>query len=160
MSPKLRRSIEALGAPEDAVGVLLFTLIFVVMLASVLFRYLLTDSIIWAEEVERYGFVGLVYAGIATGFRQRSHVRIDLVDMAVPKLANTFAVISWIVSVAFLAFLLLQAVGITKVLGTSRSAALEMPMAWLYWLVAAGIFMGLIRLLLIGWQTLRDRAGL
>ena len=154
---RLRQCWTALAAPEDAVGVLLLAVLFAVMVAAVLFRYLLNDSLIWAEEVARYTFVGLVYAGIATGFRQRSHVRIDLIDLMAPRLARALETLVWIVSVAFLAFLLGQAVGITSVLRSSRSAALQMPMAWLYGLVAAGIAMGLVRLLWIGWLAVRSR---
>lgn len=152
---RLRQFWAALDAPEDALGVLLLAVVFAVMVAAVFFRYLLNDSLIWAEEIARYAFVGLAYAGIATGFRNRSHVRIDLIDLLAPSLARAFEALVWIVSFAFLAFLLVQAVSITNVLRSSRSAALQMPMAWLYWLVAAGIAMGLIRLLWIGWQAVR-----
>lgn len=157
MSQRLRACWAALEAPEDALGVLLLAVVFLVMVAAVLFRYLLNDSLIWAEEVARYAFVGLVYAGIATGFRRRSHVRIDLIDLLAPRLARLLNVLVWLVSAAFLAFLVLQAIGITSVLRSSRSAALQMPMAWLYWLVATGIAMGLARLLWIGWQALAGR---
>ena len=67
---QLRQYGNALDAPEDTVGVVLLLVVFTVMLAAVLFRYLLNDSLTWAEELVRFGFVGLVYSGIATGFRR------------------------------------------------------------------------------------------
>jgi TRAP-type C4-dicarboxylate transport system permease small subunit len=159
MSQRLRNAWAVLEAPEDALGVLLLAVVFAVMLAAVLFRYLLNDSLIWAEEVARYAFVGLVYAGIATGFRRRSHVRIDLIDVIAPRLVPWLAAVVWVASVAFLSFLLMQAVGITGVLRSSRSAALQMPMAWLYWMLATGILLGIVRLLWIGWRAARGGPG-
>lgn len=153
---QLRQYGKALDAPEDILGVVLLLVVFTVMLTAVLFRYLLNDSLSWAEELARYGFIGLVYCGIATGFRRRSHVRIDLIDLMLPRMAPALGVVNWLVSVVFLTFLLVQAVGITKVLRTSRSAALELPMAWVYWLVAAGIAMGVLRLLWIGLHAVRS----
>ncbi len=151
MRRRLGECWAALEAPEDVLGVLLLAIIFAVMVAAVVFRYLFNNSLIWAEEVARYAFVGLVYAGIATGFRRRSHVRVDLIDQWSPRLARVCSLLVGILSVAFLAFLLVQAVGITRVLQSSRSAALQMPMTWLYWLVAAGILLGLFRL---AWMAL------
>jgi TRAP-type C4-dicarboxylate transport system permease small subunit len=81
-------------------------------------------------------------------------VRIDLIDLMAPRLARWLDVVVWFVSTGFLGFLLLQAIGITDVLRSSRSAALQMPMAWLYWLVATGIALGLIRLLWVAWRAL------
>lgn len=153
---QLRQYGKALDAPEDTVGVVLLLVVFTVMLAAVLFRYLLNDSLTWAEELVRFGFVGLVYSGIATGFRRRAHIRIDMIDLMLPRLAPTFRVVNWLISLIFLIFLLVQTVEITKVLRTSRSAALELPMAWLYWLVAAGIAMGILRLLWIGLCAVRS----
>ena len=159
MSRRLRECWAALEAPEDALGVLLLAIIFTVMVAAVVFRYVINDSLIWAEEVARYAFVGLVYTGIATGFRRRSHVRIDLIDHVSPRLVRVNSVLVGILSAMFLAFLLVQAVGITRVLQTSRSASLQMPMAWLYWLVALGILLGLVRLVWMGWRWLGRADG-
>jgi len=146
------------GAVEDAIGVGLLSIVFAVMVAAVFFRYVLNDSLIWSEELARYGFVALVYVGISTGFRRSSHVRIDLVEFMPRSVTRVTDVLVWVVSVAFLAFLLAQAIAITQVLRTSRSASLEMPMAWLYWAVALGIALGLLRLLLIAVSAMWGRS--
>jgi TRAP-type C4-dicarboxylate transport system permease small subunit len=147
------------GAVEDAIGVGLLSIVFAVMVAAVFFRYVLNDSLIWAEELARYGFIALVYVGISTGYRRSSHVRIDLVEFMPRSVTRVTDVLVWLVSLAFLTFLLVQAVSITQVLRASRSASLEMPMAWLYWSVAVGIALGLARLLLIAASAARGRRG-
>lgn len=156
------RSIRALvnavdRAVEDAIGVGLLSMVFAVMVAAVFFRYILNDSLIWSEELARYGLVALVYVGISTGYRRNSHVRIDLVQFMPRGITRLTDALAWVASVAFLAFLLVQAVAITQVLRSSRSASLEMPMAWLYWAVAVGIALGLLRLLLIAASALWGR---
>jgi len=134
--------------PEDAVCVLLLCAIFAVMILSVIFRYVLNDSLVWAEEFARFGLIVISFAGSATGFRRDSHIRIDLADMLPAAFARPLNLLVLLVSLATVGFLALQAVRIAPVLANSRSAALEMPMAWLYAAVAAGLAGAMVRILM------------
>lgn len=144
--------MEAIGRrvlrePEDAAGVLVLAVTFVVMIASVFFRYVLNDSLVWAEEVARWGLIAITFLGTGTGVRRDSHIRIDLVERAGPVIGRVMRLFVLVVSLAVVGFLLVQAIRIMPVLGTSRSAALELPMSWLYAVVAAGLAGGVLRFL-------------
>jgi TRAP-type C4-dicarboxylate transport system permease small subunit len=142
-------------ALEDVFGVLILVAIFIVMVLAVFFRYVLGDSIVWSEEVARYGLVALTFVGAATGFRRDSHIRIDVVDLLGPQFGRVAHVVAWIASCAFIVFLVIQAARITTVLGSTRSAALEMPLAWIYWFAAIALTWASVRLVQVGWKALR-----
>jgi TRAP-type C4-dicarboxylate transport system permease small subunit len=52
--------------------------------AQVFFRYVLNDSIDWADEVSRLTFVWVIFLGIPHGLKYGSHVGIDLVVNLLP----------------------------------------------------------------------------
>ena len=134
---------------EDAVAVLVLVSIFIVVVVSVFFRYVLNDSLVWAEEFARFGLVIITFVGTGLGFRKDSHIRVDLVDRLPSPVARTVRLFVLLVSLAVVAFLALQAVRIMPILANSRSAAMEMPMSWLYAVVAAGLAGGVIRIVLL-----------
>ncbi len=131
---------------EDAIAVLVLVSIFIVVVVSVFFRYVLNDSLVWAEEFARFGLVIITFVGTGLGFRKDSHIRVDLVDRLPSPVARTVRLFVLLVSLAVVAFLALQAVRIMPILANSRSAAMEMPMSWLYAVVAAGLAGGVVRI--------------
>lgn len=139
--------------PEDALGVALLMAIFVVMVVSVIFRYGLNDSLIWSEEVARYGLVLMTFIGAATGFRRHSHIAVDLGASIPLALRRLLAACVFIASLAVTGFLAWQAFAITAVLRTSRSAALEIPLAWLYGAVGVALVWATLRLVMTLWRT-------
>ncbi len=144
-SAELRRLLKE---PEDAIGVAVLVVIFVVMLAAVFFRYVLNDSLIWAEEIARFGLIAMTFIGAGTGFRKDAHIRIDLADQLPNSWRAPVRVLVALVSLALVSYLMLQAIRIMPVLANSRSAALEMPMALIYLVVAAGLAGATVRILL------------
>lgn len=134
--------------PEDAVAVAILVVIFAVMLGSVVFRYLLNDSLIWAEEVARFGLIAITFVGTGIGYRRDSHIRLDLADRLPAQAGRALRIVVLSIGLVVVGFLAVQAVGIIPVLANSRSAAMEMPMGWLYAVVAAGLAGGVVRILL------------
>ncbi len=135
-----------LGRAEDLVGVLLLATILVVMAASVFFRYVLNDSLIWAEEVTRFGLILITFAGASIGFRNGSHIRIDVIELLPPPWPAFGRALVAAISAAVVGFLLVQAIAIMPILRTQQSAALEISMAWIYGAVAVALFFGLLRI--------------
>jgi TRAP-type C4-dicarboxylate transport system permease small subunit len=131
---------------EDAIAVLVLVATFVVVVVSVFFRYVLNDSLVWAEEFARFGLVTITFVGTGLGFRKDSHIRVDLVDRLPIPVARTVRLFVLLVSLAVVGFLALQAVRIMPILANSRSAAMEMPMSWLYAVVAAGLAGAVVRI--------------
>ena len=132
---------------EDTLAVLVLVAIFAVVVISVFFRYVLNDSLIWAEEFARFGLVAITFAGTGMGFRRASHIRVDIADRLSPGVSRAAALLALGISLAVVGYLGVQAIRIMPILANSRSAAMEMPMSWLYAMVTAGLAGGVVRIL-------------
>jgi TRAP-type transport system small permease protein len=56
----------------------------VIVIASVIWRYVLNDSLSWSEDVAKFLMVWLTFIGAPLGFRHGAHVSISLVPRAAP----------------------------------------------------------------------------
>src|SRR3954469_21306616 len=61
------------------------TVALVVMAAQVVFRYFLSDSLIWSEEVARYALIWSSMIGAAVAYRHGAHVAVTDVVVRLPK---------------------------------------------------------------------------
>lgn len=135
-------------APEDAVCAALLIGVLTVMGLGVFFRYVLNDSLSWTEEISRYGLVYITYIGCATAVRRRSHIRIDVIARILPASGQRIlAVIVDLLTLVFLAFLAVTTFRIMDVLWTSRSAAVGLPINFVYVAIFLGMVASIIRLL-------------
>ena len=150
--------MKTVGKLESAVRwiVLVLLIIMVVdIITAVFFRYVLQNSIFWAEELSRYLMIwaGMLGAGLA--MKDDAHIGIDFVVRALPNSIQFIAkVIAKLVVEIFLIVVFIESIDYLKTLSIQRSAALEIPMALPYLSVTAGmVFMaienilGIIRLL-------------
>jgi TRAP-type C4-dicarboxylate transport system permease small subunit len=144
---------------EDTLAVLVLVAIFAVVVISVFFRYVLNDSLIWAEEFARFGLVVITFAGTGMGFRRASHIRVDIADRLSLGVARVAAVVTLGISLGVVGYLAVQAFRIMPILANSRSAALEMPMGWLYAMVTAGLAGGVVRILVELARSIRGQAA-
>ena len=65
-------------------AIVLVALIAVIVIASVLFRYGLNDSIAWSEDAAKFLMVWLAFIGAPFGFRHGAHVAIELLPPGLP----------------------------------------------------------------------------
>ncbi len=62
----------------------LVALIAMIVIASVIFRYVFNDSLAWAEDVAKCLMVWLAFVGAPLGFRHGAHVSIELLPPSLP----------------------------------------------------------------------------
>lgn len=128
-----------------------------VTFAGVFARYVLNDSIIWAEEFSRYTFNWVIMLACALAVSSNSHMYIDVIYRVVPRRFHKAyqAVVDGLVLV-FLAFMVYQSVALVQGAGVQISAAMRIPMRWIYY----GMPVGFALMLVFGVERLvNDIAG-
>lgn len=106
---------------------------------AVFFRYVLNDSLVWAEELARYCFVWVTFLGGGLGVGKNIHVGVDSLVMLLPARQRQLVEIG--VEAAIIVFLLiLIAVGVQfTLLGLrSHSMLLGISMSFVYAALPAG----------------------
>jgi TRAP-type C4-dicarboxylate transport system permease small subunit len=139
-----------------AVAILASTLVLVVvavMGAQVFYRYVLNDSLIWAEEVSGYLLVLMTFLFIGAAFERGEMVTIRFfVDMLPPKVRLTLMIPSFVAMITFLLVLSYYAMRFAS-LGAGynvpaatfiasairgRDTDFQLSMYWLYLAIPAG----------------------
>jgi len=134
---------------EDLIGsaLLLFTLL--LLATEIVMRYVFASSLIWSDELARLCLVTLAWLGCATGFRQRCHVRIDLIDHLLAPRA--LVLLGWTMDAIVLVYLTTVswlAWRVSMLLWSSPTAALGLPGGLIYFPIIAGTLLGAFRLLM------------
>jgi TRAP-type C4-dicarboxylate transport system permease small subunit len=84
----VRRLDQSSSRAEDLCLAALHALIAGLVLAAVVFRYILNDPLTWSEELVIVLFGWMIFLGIANAFRVRSHIIIDVVVLFAPRVVS------------------------------------------------------------------------
>ncbi len=162
-SPRIETTLERLWrqlnvAIDSVLGAVLVGLVAVTVL-QVFFRYILDHALDWPEEVARWGFVWLVFLGIAIGQREQAHISIDIiVDTFLRKTISRAVHHVFVSAIIATTCLWLIQHGLNLVpMGTNYTAALQLPFWFLYSAVPTGAGLTLFFLLFQSSPALRGR---
>jgi TRAP-type transport system small permease protein len=148
----------AYEASVNATAVALLSVMVAVTAIGVFFRYVLDDSLPWAEEADRYLFIWLSFVGASITMRHNAHIAVDiLVRSFKPDYRRWIALLSAICIIVFLAVVFRASESVIAVTSLSRTSATDIPMSWVYLAVPVGcVLMGIetLRLMVRTWQNL------
>ncbi|MDX6751081.1 TRAP transporter small permease [Geminicoccaceae bacterium 1502E] len=137
-----------LDLSEKVLGVLCvaaFATMFVLGIATVVFRFLLESSLAFPDELIRYLFVWMILLGSAVAFRRNMHAAIGMFVDLVPRPLQRAALLgATAASIAFFLVLLVYGFSLTRVVQPQISPALEVSMSWVYAAIPAGALFLLI----------------
>lgn len=142
------------AGPEGIIGIGLMIGILVVMSLGVFFRYVLNDSLSWSEELSRYGLVYATFIGTALAVRRNSHIRVSVLEEFLPGTRGVLRVIQYVITLVFVVLMTYLAIRISGVLYNTKSAAMLLPMTYVYAAIVVGFGLAALRLLL---QLVRRR---
>lgn len=119
----------------------LFVVIVLIGLANVFFRYVLNNSLPWAEESMRYLCIWMVFVGSSLTVRSDGHVAIDIVQSLIKKPTGKIVVYTATRVIAALSMLVLFPYSITLIekMGKGMTATTRVPMYVVYLAVPVGI---------------------
>ncbi|HOV38743.1 MAG TPA: TRAP transporter small permease [Spirochaetales bacterium] len=123
----------------DTVQFLLFVVFVGLSFIQVIFRYVLNNSIYWAEEVSRYMFIWLVFLGSALCTRRRNHIVMDIVSNELKGWTKKIVqILTNCILFFFMLVLVREGVRMLPTLWNQYSSALGIPMAFVYGAVPVG----------------------
>lgn len=83
-APGLQRLDDAVARVEDVFLWISHGVIATLIVAAVIFRYFLSNPLVWTEEFIVITFSWMLFIGLASGFRERMHLRIDALLILLP----------------------------------------------------------------------------
>jgi TRAP-type C4-dicarboxylate transport system permease small subunit len=117
----------------EKLTVLIVIVMVVVVAAQVFFRYVLHNSLYWSEELAIFLFIWLTFIGGEIVLRNGNHIAIDALLNALKGVHKLLlSIFIDVVIIAFACIVLVSGVGLTISTLNQPSAALQVPMAWVY----------------------------
>jgi TRAP-type C4-dicarboxylate transport system permease small subunit len=144
-----------LRASLQVVSVALLASYFVLVLLQVFFRYVLNESLFWAEELVRGAMLWGIMLSTALVGAARGHIRVEVLELMLPPRGRR--VVIWLANVLTLAFsLILLWAGVQFVDRTwmQQSPVLDVPKWTVYLAIPAGAALESL-LMLLTWN--RDK---
>lgn len=149
----MKRSIQkvdkCLSMIENAVIILGLSAMFLILLAQVIMRYVFSRPLTWSEEAARFIFVYVSFIGISYAYRQKGHIRMEVVVNLFPQAVRrglevlinlgTIALFCYMIPFSF-RFIGIQ-VGV-------KATATHIPMSIVYTALPLGMALSCVRLLI------------
>jgi TRAP-type C4-dicarboxylate transport system permease small subunit len=135
-----------------ALSVALLATYFVLVLLQVFFRYVLNESLFWAEEVVRGLMLWGILLGSALVAASRGHIRVEVLELVLPPAGQR--VVTWLANGLTLAFsLILLWAGIQLIERTwlQQSPVLDVPKWTVYLAIPVGAALESL-LMLLTWK--------
>ena len=132
--------------------------IFVILAANTLLRYVSGSSLQWANEVPELLFPWLVMAGVVLASEKGAHIAtVFLVDSVGARVRRIIAVIAWLAVAVLYAVLVRATWGMLEIVHDERSPILQVPGSVTYACVLAGMVLIAVLALLAAWRAWRGQ---
>ena len=127
------------------IGSFIFAAILAVAFISVFFRYVLNNSIVWAEEVMRYAFIWMFFLCMPEATRTASHICLDIIPSLIHgKVKTIVEVLIEVINIVFLFIVVYFGVKISLINMSQTSAALRIPYGCIYFALPTGAVLMMI----------------
>ncbi|WP_158735836.1 TRAP transporter small permease [Alteribacillus sp. YIM 98480] len=132
---------------EEYALIILSSFTVILIFTQVVMRYVFGHSLSWSEETARYAFIWMIYIGISYGVKKQRHLNVDAFSLLFEKKGKI--ILGMISNVCFLTFaVVITYYGIDIAFKITReSAALQLPMGWVYAAPAIGMLLTVIRII-------------
>ena len=127
----MQRFIDRIVQAADVATIAIMIAMFVVMIASIVFRYILNDSLQWSDELLVWGLVWVIMLGSVGVMAQWRHVYVPVCVLALPtRWRIPVVILSKIVTMIFIALIVYFGIEVFQSRFHRVSASLELSSRW------------------------------
>lgn len=153
----VERLIGRVNRVVELVVIVAFGALIANIATAVFFRYVLNDSLVWAEEIARYLFIWIVFLAAGLGVGRDIHIGLDVLPgMLGPGPRRLLLIANNVLVAAFLVFLIVSGIDLASFGRRASTLLLGVPMSYVYAAVPVSAAIMLLNLLP---GTLRLLAG-
>lgn len=134
---------------EEAIVVVLLSLMSLVVGLQVFMRYVMGDALSWTGEFSRYCFIWATYIGVSYGVKRNSHICITALSDRLPaRMRRYVSILALLIFGAFALLVIKESFVLAmKVLDFGqKSPAMGIPMGWIYLAPTVGFLLVIWRL--------------
>ena len=149
----MKRSIQkvdkCLSMIENAVIILGLSAMFLILLAQVIMRYVFSRPLTWSEEAARFIFVYVSFIGISYAYRQKGHIRMEVVVNLFPQAVRRgLEVLINFGSIALFCYMIPFSFRFIGIQAGVKATATHIPMSIVYTALPLGMALSCVRLLI------------
>lgn len=150
----MKRSIQkvdkCLSMIENAVIILGLSAMFLILLAQVIMRYVFSRPLTWSEEAARFIFVYVSFIGISYAYRQKGHIRMEVVVNLFPQAVRRgLEVLINLGTIAlFCCYMIPFSFRFIGIQAGVKATATHIPMSIVYTALPLGMALSCVRLLI------------
>jgi TRAP-type C4-dicarboxylate transport system permease small subunit len=121
------------------IGSFIFAVILLLASVSVFFRYVLNDSIVWAEEVMRYTFFWMFFLCTPEATRTGMHICLDVIPSHAQGKVKVFVdILIEVINNIFLFIVLFHGIRLSLINMIQTSPALRIPYGFIFFALPTG----------------------
>lgn len=149
----MKRSIQkvdkCLSMIENAVIILGLSAMFLILLAQVIMRYVFSRPLTWSEEAARFIFVYVSFIGISYAYRQKGHIRMEVVVNLFPQAVRRgLEVLINLGTIALFCYMIPFSFHFIGIQAGVKATATHIPMSIVYTALPLGMALSCVRLLI------------
>lgn len=149
----MKRSIQkvdkCLSMIENAVIILGLSAMFLILLAQVIMRYVFSRPLTWSEEAARFIFVYVSFIGISYAYRQKGHIRMEVVVNLFPQAVRCgLEVLINLGTIALFCYMIPFSFRFIGIQAGVKATATHIPMSIVYTALPLGMALSCVRLLI------------
>ena len=149
----MKRSIQKVGKClsmiENAVIILGLSAMFLILLAQVIMRYVFSRPLTWSEEAARFIFVYVSFIGISYAYRQKGHIRMEVVVNLFPQAVRRgLEVLINLGTIALFCYMIPFSFRFIGIQAGVKATATHIPMSIVYTALPLGMALSCVRLLI------------
>ena len=149
----MKRSIQkvdkCLSMIENAVIILGLSAMFLILLAQVIMRYVFSRPLTWSEDAARFIFVYVSFIGISYAYRQKGHIRMEVVVNLFPQAVRRgLEVLINLGTIALFCYMIPFSFRFIGIQAGVKATATHIPMSIVYTALPLGMALSCVRLLI------------